>query len=207
MKKNLFLCIPFLLIFIKGFSQKDLAFELKGGINFSEMVSEDFQENEGHTGYHLGAFVSFPLTNKFSLETGLGYTNQGGKAKFSSEDGKVLSGMELNYLQLPIRLKMELFPKLSLSTGTSLNILVNEELSFEYKAPFLYSFLPIGPREIEYESKNIEVNASLGLHYELFSRFSLYTTYIHGLNDAVTFGNDSVKARNRAYQFGIGYQF
>lgn len=203
MKKNLFLCIPFLLIFIKGFSQKDLAFEIKGGINFSEMVSEDFQENEGHTGYHLGASVSFPLTNKFSLETGVGYSQQGGKAELSTYEDR--AKMELDYIQLPVTLKIALFPKLSLSTGTSLNILVNEELSFEYNAPFLYSFLPIGPREIE--SKNLEVNASLGLHYELFSRFFLYTTYIHGLNDAVKFGNDSVEARNRAYQFGIGYQF
>ncbi|SDK79811.1 outer membrane insertion C-terminal signal [Salinimicrobium catena] len=207
MKKFFFLSILFLLFFISGYSQKDLKFGIKGGINLSEMRSNEFQNKEGHTGYHLGALVSFPLAGRFSLETGLGYSTQGGTAEFSNEVGKTRAEMDLDYLQLPVMIKILVVPKLSINAGTYLNFLVHEEIGAEHTSPFLYSFLPIDPTEIQYDTNDLEVNAALGLNYELSSRFCLYTTFVQGVTNAVEFGEGSVKARNRTYQVGIGYRF
>lgn len=207
MKKNFFLSIPFLLFFISGYSQKELEFGIKGGINLSEIRSNEFQNKEGLTGYHLGALVSLHMVSRFSLETGLGYSTQGGIAEFSNEVGKTRAEMELDYLQLPVMLKIAVFPKMSLNAGTFLNFLVHEEMRADHTSPFLYSFLPIGPIEIQYDTNDLEVNAAFGLNYELSSRFCLYTTFVQGLTNAVELGEGSVKARNRTYQVGIGYQF
>lgn len=207
MKKKLLLAIPFLLFFVSGYSQKDRAFKVKGGINFTEMRSDEFQKKEGYTGYHLGAFVSFPLASRIFLETGAGFSTQGGIAEFSSSIGKTRAEMDLNYLQLPVLLKIEVFPKLFLSTGTYLNFLVHEEMRVDYTPPFLYSFLPIGPIEVQHDTSNLDVNAAFGLNYELSSRFCMYTTFVQGVTNAVEFEEGSVSAKNRTYQVGIGYRF
>lgn len=207
MKKKFFLSIPFLLFFISSYSQNELEFGIKGGINLSEMRSKEFQNKEGHTGYHLGALISFHMAGRFSLETGLGYSTQGGTAEFSNEVGKTRAEMELDYLQLPVMLKIAVFPKLSINAGTYLNFLVHEDIRADHTSPFLYSFLPIGPTEVQNDTNDLEVNAAFGLNYDLSSRFCLYTTFVLGVTNAVEFGEGSVKARNRTYQVGIGYRF
>lgn len=205
--KKLVLITSFL-FFFKGYSQENIVFQIKGGVNLSEIRAEEFQKNQGRTGYHFGAFINFPLSNYISLETGLGYTSQGGKAEFSTDMGMTRSNMELDYLQLPLMLTIKMFPKLSLSAGTSLNSLVHEEINFEYMDYFdLYSFLPTTREPISYETKSFEVHATLGLKYELFPRFFLHTTFAQGLTSAVEINDSSVKVKNRTYQFGIVYQF
>lgn len=86
----------------------DMYYGLRIGPSFSKVNSDDAELDGGNwqTGLNLSVIMGIPLTSEMPLyiETGLSYTEKGGKKKVTSLEGKKKT-YDLNYLEIPIVLK------------------------------------------------------------------------------------------------------
>ena len=87
----------------------DMYYGLRIGPSFSKVNSDDVELDGGNwqTGLNLSVIMGIPLTSEMPLyiETGLSYTEKGGKKKVTSLEGKKKMTYDLNYLEIPIVLK------------------------------------------------------------------------------------------------------
>ena len=86
--KRIFKTILILIVLFLGFNSNAQSILFKGGLNVNSLKSSTTDANitnENSYGFHLGATVDLPLTNLFSLETGLILNNRGGKMVFDSQ--------------------------------------------------------------------------------------------------------------------------
>jgi hypothetical protein len=49
-------------------AQESVLFGAKAGINFTNMTSDSFSNNDTRTGIHLGLVGEIPLSNSFSIQ-------------------------------------------------------------------------------------------------------------------------------------------
>lgn len=86
----------------------DMYYGLRIGPSFSKVNSDDPELDGGNwqTGLNLSVIMGIPLTSEMPLyiETGLSYTEKGGKKNVTSLEGKKMT-YDLNYLEIPIVLK------------------------------------------------------------------------------------------------------
>lgn len=87
----------------------DMYYGLRIGPSFSKVNSDDAELDGGNwqTGLNLSVIMGIPLTSEMPLyiETGLSYTEKGGKNKVTSLESKKKMTYDLNYLEIPIVLK------------------------------------------------------------------------------------------------------
>lgn len=92
------------------FDTGEMYYGLRIGPSFSKVNSDDEDLDGGswQTGLNIAVIMGIPLTTDMPLyiETGLAYTEKGGKKKVTSLDGvKKKMTYDLNYLEIPIVLK------------------------------------------------------------------------------------------------------
>jgi len=191
--KNLLLI--FSLIIFTGSTitaQEYVYFGAKGGVNLSNMNSDNFADNSIRTGFHLGLLAEFPLGNRFSLQPEILYSTQGTEAEV------ILLGSsprqteyKLDYIQVPVLVKIFLIKSLSIEAGPSFNFLVNEKIDGE---------------ETDFGS-SFEFGGALGASYKFRGGFFGSARYIYGFTDAFDRENYDDNINNNGFQLGVGFMF
>jgi hypothetical protein len=125
MKKSILLVAIALFGFTSMSAQEYVMFGAKGGLNFTNMTSDGFDDNNSRTGFHLGLLAEIPLTERFSVQPEVLYSTQGTEARRLGVTGEY----QLDYIQVPVIAKFYLIEGLALEVGPSFNFLVNEEVS------------------------------------------------------------------------------
>ena len=91
------------------FDTGEMYYGLRIGPSFSKVNSDDAELDGGNwqTGLNIDVVMGIPLTPEIPLfiETGLAYTEKGGKKNVTSLEGKKKMTYDLNYLEIPIVLK------------------------------------------------------------------------------------------------------
>ena len=91
------------------FGTGDLYYGVRIGPSFSKVNSDDPDLDGGNwqTGLNIAVVMGIPLTPEIPLfiETGLAYTEKGGKKNVTRLEGKKKMTYDLNYLEIPIVLK------------------------------------------------------------------------------------------------------
>ncbi len=177
------------------YAQKKTSFGIKGGINFSNVSSEHFAENDVKTGFHFGIVTEFPFSNTFSIQPELLYSSQGTKAKqISLGSGPTSIEYHFDYVQIPVLAKIYTIKNLSFEIGPSFNFLVKSE-----------------------EKTSASTNTDFGSDFELSGVLGVSYKMNNGLFGSLRYGNGFTKAsnrenfdddlKNRIFQLGIGYLF
>lgn len=195
--KNLLLL--FSLIIFKSSTvkaQEFVYFGAKGGLNLTTMNSDNFYDEKSRTGFHLGLLAEIPLGNRFSLQPELLYSTHGTKAGriFEAREHNNPREFHLDYLQVPVLVKLYLTKSLSIESGPSFNFLISEK---------------INGNEADYGS-TFEFGGALGASYRLRAGFFVNARYVHGFTDAYTdvFPREyDDKSNNTGFQLGIGFMF
>lgn len=184
----IFLLIIFTVSTVKA--QEYVYFGGKGGINLSNINSDNFADNNIRTGFHLGLLAEIPLGTRFSIQPEVLYATQG------TEADEIMIGVsprtteyKLDYIQVPVLAKVYLTESLSIEVGPSFNFLANEE---------------IGGNETDFGS-SFEFGGALGASYKFRGGFFGSARYIYGFTDALdTFDSEY---NNSGFQLGVGFMF
>lgn len=157
----------------------------KIGMNVSSVNGN--QDNlDSKTGFVLGVTAEIPLTEKFSLQPELLYSQQGAK----SRDVFIY---DLNYITLPFMAKYYIAKGFSLEAGPQFSFLVKDELISDTN----------NTATANTNAENFDLNANFGLGYKLNNGIFFQTRYNLGLI-AIT---ETPDVKNGVFQMSLGIQF
>lgn len=114
--KKLILFICFIFIAKINLAQ-GLSYGIKGGLNYSNIYSTGLN-TDFKTGFHAGVYAKFNLV-VIALQPELLFSQRGYIESGNKE-------VTLNYLDLPVMLKVKIFPMLTIDAGPQFSVLVDE---------------------------------------------------------------------------------
>lgn len=204
MKKSILLVAMVLFGFSTVTAQEFVRFGAKGGVNFTNMTSDGFEDNNSRTGFHLGLLAEVPLTDMFSLQPEVLYSTQGAEATIRGLGNVSNSGeFRLDYIQVPVLAKLHLFQGgalqgLSLEAGPSFNFLVNDEIADWVDSPSLTTDSPFS---------SFEFGGAAGVSLNLGAFFAS-ARYTRGFTNVFNSDDwDENAVNNNGFQLGVGFMF
>ena len=175
-------------------SQK-IAIGIKAGANLTKVTGKAFKE-EFDLGYHAGAFAEIELNKSWGIQPEVLF-NQVNTNRASGIDSifnnwqENTSSIQLNYLTIPILLRVNINSLISLNFGPQFGILLNKNES-------LWSN---GKTAI----KSGDLSAVGGVTFSLRS-LRVFGRYVIGLNNINDIPN-SDEWKSQQIQLGVGFKF
>ena len=205
MKKSKLLLAALMLLMASGaFAQ--LRVGVKAGGNLSKITGFPF-EGKMKFGFHAGIFLDFALNERLSLQPELLYSAQGLNGSYTDYDGEdnpinVTGSTSLDYINVPVLLKINIAEGLSAEIGPQIGYLVSATAKLES-----VEGKQVIDMKKEKTCKDFDVTAVAGLSYTFAENFVISARYCFGFTSVQTEDVSEVKAQNRVIQLSIGYKF
>ncbi|TYB79844.1 porin family protein [Bizionia myxarmorum] len=188
---------------------KTVEFGVKGGVNFSTITSDDFDDAKSRTSFNVGVLAEIPITDRFSIQPEVLYSGQGFDVKEVNQDNVFDTDQnveyQLDYIQVPVLVKVYLIEGLSVEAGPQFGFKIHEELDFQPNSDG-------GDIEINSDDsyiKDFDTSLALGAAYKFDGGFFVNARYTFGLTNI--FKDDTVlqnvDAKNAVWQAGVGFMF
>jgi hypothetical protein len=195
MKKIILLLTSF--ISVIAFSQEktktsDAKFGIKGGLNYTTVTKGDFKEGlDPRTSFYIGFVGEIPLAGKvLSLQPEILYSRQGFESNFAFLGTNYKEEYQVDYINIPILLKLHAGNVLSFEAGPQFGLKINEK---------------VVSNNTEFEVDNInEFDTALAGGVSLnFNEFFISGRYTYSLNEIIKDSN----SKNSVFQVGVGFRF
>jgi hypothetical protein len=160
---------------------------LKGGYNLAAVSFDGDGETEQRHGFHIGVYGESFISESFSIQPELMYSQQG--YEITNSSGTFTQ--KLDYINLPLMLKAYPSKNFFLEAGPQIGLAVSHKE--EYDGLFSGSQ--------EYDPNNFDWGMNFGGGFKTDSGISFGVRYHLGLGDLY----DEGKAQNRVLQFSLGF--
>ena len=160
---------------------------IKGGYNLAAVSFDGDGETEQRHGFHIGVYGESFISESFSIQPELMYSQQG--YEITNSSGTFTQ--KLDYINLPLMLKAYPSKNFFLEAGPQIGLAVSHKE--EYDGLFSGSQ--------EYDPNNFDWGMNFGGGFKTDSGISLGVRYHLGLGDLY----DEGKAQNRVLQFSLGF--
>lgn len=169
-----------------AFSQAQIGIGLKGGLNFANLNTSDFEGTfKSRTGYHFGAFALIKLT-KIGIQPEIIFSQQGSKVK-SPDLGSVEANF--SYMNIPIMLKLYTVAGINLQVGPQFGFLTSAD---------------IGDEDYKEEMKGSDISIGVGAGWDLPFGLSIDGRYNFGVKNVSDASGAEIK--NQVWQVSLGYK-
>jgi hypothetical protein len=176
----------------KNKREEGFKFGLKGGLNVSNVMSTDIEDNAIRTSIHIGAATEFVISDKFSIQPELLFSGQG----YSDQTPGNYSRLKLNYINLPVLAKYYVAERLSVEIGPQLGVLVSGKERTNDSNDSVSNL------------STIDFGLNAGLGYEFTSGVFFQGRYNLGLNNINTSSDaDAKKFTNSVFSLSVGMFF
>jgi Outer membrane protein beta-barrel domain len=137
-------------------------FGVKGGVNFSNLYTDNVEDNNVLTGFNAGIFAKVPITESFALQPELLYATKGAELKYNNDFVNGTATFRLNYIELPVLLVLNLTKNFNIQAGPYVAYLVDGKATNDAQGTLF---------DIENNLKNEDYNKfdtglALGLGYD-----------------------------------------
>lgn len=161
---------------------------IKGGYNLAAVNYDGSGETGQRHGFHVGVYGESFVSESFSIQPELMYSQQGYEIKNSTGTFT----QKLDYINLPIMLKAYPSKNFFLEAGPQIGLAISHKE--EYEGGFISSTQ-------EYDPNNFDWGMNFGAGIKTDSGISFGVRYHLGLGDLY---DDNNKAQNRIWQFSLG---
>jgi hypothetical protein len=188
--KQLFLILTLVAAGAVTNAQTHVQLGLKGGLNVSNTMAENFDYNP-RVSFHAGGLAHIHLNKQWALQPELVFSAQG--SKYSNNGNDYIT--KLDYLNLPFLVQFMTASGFRVETGPQLGVLlkarskVNDGINNNINDGF----------------KPVDFSWVIGAGFLFPSGFGLDARYNAGISKINE--NGSANLRNSVFQFGIFYQF
>ena len=193
--KKLFLSTAAIIITLSTLQAQGFTFGVKVGANLNKVTGQSFKDGYD-LGYHIGAFTELGLSKNFGIQPEILFNQintkrTSGFNQIYNQNNMNPSDINLKYLSIPILLKYNIAPILSLNLGPQFGILIDdkENLLDNGKAAF----------------KKGDLAAVAGATLN-FSKLRVYGRYNIGLNNLNDIDNKD-QWKSQQVQLGLGLAF
>lgn len=105
-------------------------FGIKGGLNFSNLYSDDVDENI-LTGFNVGLFTQIALNNNVAIQPELNFSTKGAELKYDNAFATGTGKFNLSYIEIPVLLKLNLTDNFNIHVGPYVAFLVDSKITNE----------------------------------------------------------------------------
>ena len=207
--KNIKIVILLLLISYTPLQAQKYKFGQKAGLNLSTFAGDQTNNDNVRTAFHVGAVMEYNLSDKFSIQSELLYSEQGVSDETQvDENTNIERTKKFNYLNLPVLAKYYLTENLSLEGGPQIGYL----LKAEFETVTTTNTTNVGVvtnsvnEDLSKNSSDFDFGLALGIGYKLKSRINFAARYTLGLTN-INNNNSSIDNQNRVFQLSVGYFF
>lgn len=166
-------------------------FGLRGGLNFSTVSGNDFDDPGWMTSFYGGLVAEAPVMERFSVQAEAFYSGQGFSLGRNPND----IDFQVAYIQVPLLAKFYLIKGLNVHVGPQFGFKVNEEFNF--------TTTDIGGDFETDAVKGFDFGLTAGVEYKFDSGFFVQARYSHGFSEVIK--NTDVK--NSVISTGVGFMF
>ncbi|WP_366183947.1 porin family protein [Flavobacterium ovatum] len=92
-------------------------FGVKGGVNFSNMYTEDVHDNNVLTSFNAGVYFLIPITEFAAFQPEIIYSRKGSELTYDNIFAKGKAQFNLNYIEVPLLVKGNLTKNISVHAG------------------------------------------------------------------------------------------
>jgi hypothetical protein len=175
MKKTI---LSLLLLLVVKASIAQFSYGVKGGLNFSNIYSTKLNTNFKQ-GFHAGVYAKFNLII-LGIQPELLFSQRG----YVEENVKDVT---LNYIDIPVMLKLKILPMITLDLGPQFSYLVNSSTKG------IGNVLTVQP-----DFKNAETSAAFGASAQVW-RIGASARYIVGLSEL----EKAITSKNQQFQVSL----
>jgi hypothetical protein len=174
---------------------QETRFGIKGGLNLSNIVGGDIDNNKTLVGFHVGGLAEIHIVEKFFIQPELLFSTQG--AKFDGPFGTD-GDIKLNYLNIPVLAKYYIVDKkFNVEAGPQLGVLLSAKSNGE---------------DFKDYTRSTDFGFNLGAGYSFTDNFSVGLRYTIGLspisdNDIDDSEEYYDSAKNSNLQLSLAYKF
>jgi hypothetical protein len=100
-------------------------FGFKGGVNFANLYTQDVESNNVLIGFNAGLFAKLPITSSLAIQPELLYSTKGAKLTYNNYFVNGTAKFNLNYIELPVLLVINLTDNFNIHAGPYVAYLVD----------------------------------------------------------------------------------
>jgi hypothetical protein len=175
-------------------------FGIKGGVNMSNLYTEDADDENVLFGFNAGVYATLPVSDFVAIQPELLFTTRGSELEYNNPLGgdNQINKFKLNYIELPLLVRVNVTKNFNIHAGGYASYLVNSKVTGE------------GPVDFENEFDTDDFNkfdaglaAGVGLD---FNPISVGVRYNYGLTTIVKDGDDDSDVKNSNLSLYISYK-
>jgi hypothetical protein len=160
---------------------------IKGGYNLAAVSFDGDGETDSRNGFHVGIYGESFLSDAFSIQPELLFSQQG--YEITNSSGKFTQ--KLNYINLPVMFKAYPSQNFFLEAGPQIGVAVTHKEVYD----------GVFSSTQEYNPDSFDWGMNFGAGIKTDSGISLGVRYHLGLGDLY----DEQKAQNRVWMFSLGF--
>ena len=204
MKKLLFLIAIAVLTFNSSFAQDEetssdngIKFGAKIGGNLSTLTDDGDFTPSNKTGFHIGAVINIAISEKFSIQPEVVYSQQGAETSnwFSADN----INLQLDYLNIPIMAEYKIIDGLRAQAGPQFGFNTSSKLTYKDDDNSDYKD----------NTASFDIGVGFGAQYELNFGLFFQARYVIGLSNVIedTTVDPGTDTKNRIINLSVGYFF
>lgn len=118
-KKLIFASLALGLMSISGIQaqEKTASFGFKGGLNFSNLYTDQVDDNNVLTGFNAGLYAKFPIAKGIAIQPEISYTTKGAELVYNEVGVKGTAKFKTNYIEVPVLLVMNITDNFNVHVG------------------------------------------------------------------------------------------
>ena len=118
-KKLIFASLALGLMSISGMQaqEKIASYGFKGGLNFSNLYTDNVDDNNVLTGFNAGLYAKFPIAKGIAIQPEISYTTKGAELVYNNAFVKGTAKFNVNYIEVPVLLVMNITDNFNVHVG------------------------------------------------------------------------------------------
>ncbi|MGL2966216.1 porin family protein [Flavobacterium sp. XGLA_31] len=157
---------------------------IKGGVNFTNLYTDQVDDNNVLTSFNLGLYANLPVTHFISIQPEFNFSRKGSELVYNNAFVSGTSRFKLNYFEVPVLLKINLTPNFNIHFGPYAAYLIDGQATNE-SSNSSFNFEDNLSND-NYHKLDYGLSAGIGVD---FSATHLGLRYNYGLNTVGKEGN------------------
>ncbi|WP_294298634.1 porin family protein [uncultured Chryseobacterium sp.] len=208
-------------------SSSPVKFGVKAGINISSISKDGYDDAKSKVGFAGGVFANIPVSEMFSVQPEVMYSQMGSKVS-SSSSGTVLGNnvtstssatLNLDYVTIPVMLQFRATPAFYIEAGPEFGFLTSAKTK-DARTTVVNGSTSTTTSEsgdVKDYFSGFNMGVGLGLGYDITPNFGISARYVAGFTDInkkdnntngnTSLQNDGNKNRNNTFQGGLYFKF
>jgi hypothetical protein len=175
----------------------------KGGINFSNLYSDDVDDENVLTGFNAGLYAKFPITKSFAIQPEIYYTTKGAEQTYNNAFASGVAKFNVNYIEVPVLAVINLTENLNIHAGPYAAYMVSGKTTNDSNFSSSETTLDTD----DFERFDAGIAAGVGLDFELLSFGVRYNYGLTKVGKERNFGGTTTTfpdAKNSVLNFYVG---